>query len=80
MDGQVAEPSFETSIAPGGELRSEADALAAETAAFPDVPLHIAVEPALLDELIRMSTGYDRAYGPAVPRGTGGSADAASVD
>jgi hypothetical protein len=77
--GQVADPSFETSIAPGGELRAEADALAAETTASPDVPVHMAVEPALLDELVRMALGYDRAYGPVVPRGTGGSADAEAV-
>jgi hypothetical protein len=77
--GRVADPSFETSIAPGGTLRAEADALAAITKAAPSAAVHMAVEPALLDELIRMESGYDRAYGPPVARGTGGSADAAAI-
>ena len=77
--GRLADGGFETSIAPGGSLRSEADALSALARERAGAATHIAVEPAILDELTRMTDGYARDFGGSVARGQAGAADAATV-
>ena len=73
--GSVSDPSFPASIGAGGRLQQEVAALDALAAAR--VPVDIAVQPALLEQLSRMTDGYQLAGGEAVPAGQGGSGAAA---
>ena len=77
--GRLADPAFAASVAPGGALRSEADALRHLIATSPRTAMHLAVEPALLDQLSQMASGYTTADGASVPPGQGGAGDAAKV-
>jgi hypothetical protein len=79
-EGRVADAEFEASIARGGTLRRQVEALD-ELARDPDrlVPIDIVVEPSLVDELSRMADGYTRSDGTKVERGSGGAADAETV-
>jgi len=78
--GRLADPTFETSIAPGGSLGSEVAALVA----LADDPkratgIDVAIEPAVVEQLARMRAGYTRVDGTKVPAGKGASADAATM-
>jgi hypothetical protein len=67
-DGTVDDPALEGAIAPGGTLGAEVAALA-RVASDEDVrvPLDVVVEPALLDQLDRLSRGgYERSDGSTV--------------
>ena len=66
-DGRLVDPSIESMVAPGGPLGSEAAALE-RIATDPSlrVPLDVAVEPALLDQIARMTQGYEREDGSTV--------------
>ncbi len=66
-DGRLGDRSLETSVAPEGTLGTQAAALQA-LVEDPDLqgPLDISVEPALLDQLRRMASGYERADGSVV--------------
>jgi len=76
-DGRLASTSIEASLAPGGELRSEVDALAA--IAVKRVPVDLVVLPLLLDDLRRMAAGYTRVDGTVVKVGEGGAKNADAV-
>jgi hypothetical protein len=78
--GRVADPEFEASIASGGSLRRQVEALD-EHAGDPDrlVPVDVVVEPSVVDALSRMADGYTRSDDTKVERGKGGAADAETV-
>lgn len=78
--GRLADPTFEASIAPGGSLGSEVEALAR----LADDPgrssgIDVAIEPAVVEQLVRMRAGYTRVDGTEVAAGKGSSADAAAM-
>jgi hypothetical protein len=79
-EGRVADAEFEDSIARGGSLRRQLEALD-ELADDPDrlVPIDVVVEPSVVDQLARMADGYTRADGTKVARGKGGASDAEAV-
>jgi hypothetical protein len=77
-DGRLADPTFETAIAPEGTLGAEVAALE-RMARVPHAVVDLVVEPALLDQLSRMADGYTRVDGTHVANGTGPAADAATV-
>jgi hypothetical protein len=79
-DGRLADPSMETMVAPEGSLGAEVAALT-RIAADPDfrVPLDVVVEPSLLDQVSRMSQGYEREDGSTVDADAAPATDAASV-
>ena len=72
--GSLTDPAFATSLAHGGSLHAEIDALG--TLADRGVPVDLVVSPLFLDELARMADGYTVAGGGSVPAGQGGAADA----
>ena len=75
--GRLADTAFEASIAPGGALASEVDALRHEaTDPSRGQPIDLVVQPSTLEALAQMSHGYDRADGATVAAGTGGAQDA----
>jgi uncharacterized protein DUF6049 len=78
-DGSFVPGPLEGDIAPGGRIRAMADALDRPKGG----PVDVAVSPVLVDQLARMANGYrvGAIGGPAraVPKGRGGSADAAEV-
>jgi hypothetical protein len=78
--GRVADPEFEASIARGGSLRRQVEALD-ELARDPDrlVPIDVVVEPSVVDALSRMADGYTRSDDTKVERGNGGAANAEIV-
>ncbi|MFI5042759.1 MAG: DUF6049 family protein, partial [Acidimicrobiales bacterium] len=79
-EGQLSDPSFEASIAPGGSLRSEVDALR-HVATDPSRgdPIDLVVEPSVIDALVAMAGGYDRTDGTSVAAGEKGALDAATM-
>ncbi len=78
--GTLVDPAFEASIAPGGSLGSEVEALR-QMATDPSRgdPIDLVIEPAVVDQLARMATGYDRADGSTVEAGKDGAANAAAL-
>lgn len=77
--GRLADPTFATSIAPGGTLRSEAQALRDLAHLSPTTSIHLAIEPAVLEQLSLMASGYRTVDGSSIAAGTAGAADAAVV-
>ena len=77
-DGRLMDPSFEAAIAPDGTLAAEVAALD-RMAADPSSPVELVVQPGLLDQLQRMSDGYERVDGSSVPSGAGSAAHAAAL-
>ncbi len=77
--GLLADPAFETSIGPGGALRSEVAALRHLATRVPTAAVDVAVEPAVLEQLSRMADGYGRTYAGPVAHGQGGAAGASEV-
>ena len=76
-EGVLTDPAFEDAIDAGGGLAEQARAVA--TLADADVPIDLVVRPALLEQLVRMTDGYERTTGGPVPPGTGGASDAAAL-
>ncbi|HVF07372.1 MAG TPA: DUF6049 family protein, partial [Actinomycetota bacterium] len=78
--GLLADPSFEDAVAPGGGLARQIGALRAAVASDDGAgTLHLAIVPAVVDQLVRMADGYTRASGGAVQAGEGGAADAEAL-
>ena len=78
--GLLADPAFEASIAPGGGLARQVDVLGAAVAADKGVDtLHLAIVPAVVDQLVRMADGYARASGETIRADEGGAADARAL-
>jgi hypothetical protein len=77
--GLLADAGFETAIAHGGGLRSEAASLRRLATHVRSAAIHIAVEPAVVEQLSRMADGYQRTFGAPVPRNEGGAADASAL-
>ena len=77
--GRLADGGFETSIALGGGLRSEATALQRLAGHPRSAAVGVVVEPAVLDQLSRMSDGYERDFAGPVAKGGAGALDAAAV-
>jgi hypothetical protein len=75
--GRLADPAFEAKIRPDGALAEQADALA--TLAAREVPIDLVVRPALLEQLVRMSDGYERTTGVVVDQDAGGARDAEAL-
>jgi hypothetical protein len=77
-DGRLSDDVFEVSIAPGGTLARQVAAV--QDAAVPaGTPFVLVIEPALLDQLARMSDGYERVDGTVVAEGDDGARDAAEL-
>jgi hypothetical protein len=55
--GQLVSPEFAASIAPGGTLRSEAEALRDLVRKSPTTAIHLAIEPAVLEQLSQIASG-----------------------
>ncbi len=77
-DGRLTDPAFEAAIAPDGTLSSEVAALD-RMADDAFSPVELVIQPALLDQLERMSDGFERVDGSTVAGGQGAAADAAAV-
>ncbi len=78
--GQLADPAFEASVAPDRSLGAEVEALR-RLAEDPerDTAIDVVIEPALIDQLVRMADGYERADGTTVAKGEGGALNAATL-
>lgn len=66
-----------SALSPTGTLSQQVDAMTGLAAA--DVPFDMAVEPSLLEQLGRMTDGYEQAGGATVVKGEGGAARAVTV-
>ena len=77
-DGKLADPAFEAAVAPDGSVGAEVAAIG-RLAADGLAAFDLVVEPALLDQLQRMSDGYERVDGTIVASGSGAAADAATL-
>lgn len=81
-DGVFRSSALESSLAPGGRLAGELDALAALARDPAATPVDLAISPLLLDQLLRMRDGYSVVDGGTtrdVKAGEGGAAAAASA-
>lgn len=81
-DGVFDSPALERSLAPGGRLAGELDALAALAQDPAATPVDLAVSPLLLNQLTRMRDGYtvvDQGAMLEVKAGEGGAAAAAAA-
>jgi hypothetical protein len=77
-DGRLVDDAFEASIAPTGTLARQVASLA--DAALPaGGPFDLVIEPSLLDQLARMSDGYERVDGTVVAEGDDGARNAATL-
>jgi len=76
-EGRLAEPGFEATIADGGTLTAQVNALV--RLAEREVPIDVVVRPALLEQLLRMRDGYERTTGESVPPDAGGARDAGEL-
>ena len=72
--GRLADRNFEAAIRPEGALAEQARALA--DLATRGVRIDLVVQPALLEQLMRMSDGYERTTGEEIEEGTEGARDA----
>ena len=77
-DGRLADLGFEDAVAPGGTLLAEVAALH-HLATEATQPIDLVIQPSLLDQLQRLSDGYERIDGTRVPPGSGAAADAAAL-
>jgi len=69
VDGVFLDDDLAASIAPGGRLNTLVDALTSPDAPLPPAgAITIAIDPALLDELDRMSRGYRVLADPSQPQ------------
>lgn len=75
--GRLADRSLEAAVAPRGSLAAEVRGL--KRLATSGAAVQLAVEPALLDQLQRMSDGFQRSDGSTVASGVGAAADAAAL-
>lgn len=78
--GLLADPAFEDAVAPGGGLTRQVEALRAAVASDDGAgTVHLAIVPAVVDQLVRMADGYTRASGGSVRAGEEGAADARTL-
>jgi hypothetical protein len=77
-NGRLADRAFEAAVAPAGALGAEVAAIG-RLATDRQAAFDLVVEPALLDQLQRMSDGYQRTGGSFVANGSGAAADAATL-
>jgi hypothetical protein len=77
-DGRLADLAFEDAVAPDGTLGAEVAALH-RLATEVTRPIDLVVQPSLLDQLQRLSDGYERIDGTQVPEGSGAAADATAL-
>lgn len=77
-DGRLSDPSLEVAVGGDGSLAAEVAALQRMTADRSS-PVELVIQPATLEQLQRMSDGYERADGTSVAEGTGAAADAAAL-
>jgi hypothetical protein len=75
--GRLADPAFAASISPGGTLRSEAEALRDLVRTSPATAIHLAVEPAVLEQLSSIASGIASGSTSAGGSLTSGGAKAA---
>jgi hypothetical protein len=78
-DGKLVDVGLAQRLAPGGDLRAEADALGALATGPDPSPVNLAVSPRFVDELRQMADGFSIEGGATVPPGEGAAADAAAV-
>ncbi|HEY6566441.1 MAG TPA: hypothetical protein VI341_02895 [Actinomycetota bacterium] len=78
-DGRLNDRSFEVSVAPDGSLGAQVASLLRLVESEDHGAIDLAVEPALLDQLVRMSQGYERADGSVVEPDQAPATDAAEV-
>ena len=77
--GRLVDPSLEAAVAPGGSLAAQLAAIGRLTdARGPRIPIDLAIEPVLLDQVAHLAAGYIRSDGTEVPGGEGTSATAAA--
>ncbi len=74
--GRLTDSGIEAALSPGGALRAPVDALRALNSAHPRQPIELVVEPMLLDQVARLTNGYQLSDGTQVAAGTGGAAAA----
>lgn len=80
QSGTMADPVFEASLQPEGSLGAQAAALQRlGKGRGAHAPIDVVMDPALLDQLNRMTGGYRRADGTEVAAGQDGAAAAADV-
>ena len=77
-DGLLTDPGFEEAVGPDGILGAEIAALHRMVTEMTQ-PIDLVIQPSLLDQLERMSDGYERADGTQVSAGSGAAADAATL-
>ena len=78
--GRLADPSFEVAIAPGGTLERQVAALEDAVARDDrDVAVTVVIVPAVIDQLARLSDGYERALGETVADGVPPATHAAEM-
>ena len=76
--GRLFDPALEAAVAPDGTLGAEVAAIA-RLASDGLAAFDLIVEPALLDQLQRMSDGFQRVDGTVVADRSGAAADAATL-
>lgn len=78
--GRVDDPAFEAAIAPDGGLAQQVDAIATWIVGSDEpVAIDLVVVPAVLDQLARMSDGYERVDGEVVHADEPPATDAAAL-
>ncbi|MGH2539396.1 MAG: DUF6049 family protein [Actinomycetota bacterium] len=78
--GRLDDPAFEAAIAPGGGLAQQVEAIATSiVGADEPVAIDLVVVPAVLDQLDRMSDGYERVNGEVVKADDPPATDAAAL-
>jgi hypothetical protein len=78
-DGRLVDTSFEASIARAGSLSAQVAALDRLASGTQVSPIDLVIQPSLLDQLVRMADGYQRADGTEVEADTDGASNAAGV-
>ncbi len=77
-DGSLADPGFEEAVRPGGTLGAQVAALHRMVTEVTQ-PITLVIQPSLLDQLERLSDGYERADGTQVSAGSGAAAEAETL-
>ncbi|HEY5861206.1 MAG TPA: hypothetical protein VIX62_13070, partial [Actinomycetota bacterium] len=78
-DGRLTDRSIETSVTPEGTLGAQVAALLRLVETPGHGAIDLAVEPALLDQLVRMGDGYERGDGSVIGRDEKPATDAAAL-
>lgn len=78
--GRLDDPAFEAAIAPEGGLAQQVDAIATSIVGSDEpVAIDLVVVPAVLDQLARMSDGYERVDGEVVQADEPPATDASAL-